>query len=323
MTRPGPTLHNQSRPMKTSLCLSVLGTLVVSLVSVGSLGAAGVPVGGSGLIGVLDYSDTFTGTDAGGRPNRPYVPAVQPPAAYVVENTYGNPSVSFDIGSGFSFAADSAGTPGLVDGNPAYPLGLGPNASGAGSATGFTQTGGGIDYALPYGGLRSSYVVQVDAVQVADRIDISSGAGPGIFSAQSLSVFFRGDGSGNASLYNGSTDTPIRSIIPTFNTGITGSGQWNNYAVRYDLVALEIELFVNQNSVGVIDLTTFAGGIYANFGNQWVGAGGGLAAGENRVWTDNFQVGSPVPVPEPGAVAMALMALALVASTKYFRRSKS
>jgi len=306
--------------MNTCLRFSVLGTLVVSLISVGSLGAAGIPVGGSSRIGVLDYSDTFTGTDDGGRANRPYVPAVQPAAAYVVENAYGNPSVSFDIGSGFSFAADRAGTPGLVDGNPPYPLGLGPNASGAGSATGFTQTGGGIDYALPYSGLRSSYVVQVDALQVADRIDISSGAGPGIFAAQSLSVFFRGDGSGNASLFNGATDTPIQSIIPTFNTGITGAGQWNNYAVRYDLLAREIELFVNQNSVGVINLTTFAGGIYANFTNQWVGAGGGLAAGENRVWTDNFQVGAPVP--EPSTAALALMALALI-GLRCYRRSKN
>jgi hypothetical protein len=306
--------------MKTAHCLSVLGTLAVSLISVGSLGAAGVPVGGSGLIGVLDYSDTFTGTDAGGRPNRPYVPAVQPPAAYVVENTYGKPSVSFDIGSGFSFAADSAGTPGLVNGIPPYPLGLAPNASGAGSATGFTQTGGSIDYALPYGGLRTSYIVQVDAVQVGDRIDISSGSGPGIFASQSLSVFFRGDGSGNASLFNGAIDTPIRSLIPTFNTGITGSGQWNNYAVRYDLPAHQIELFVNQNSVGLIDLTTFAGGIYDNFSTAWVGAGGGLAAGENRVWTDNFQVGAPVP--EPSAAAMALMALALIGSATHFRRRK-
>lgn len=297
--------------MKTSLTRSLLAALIVSLIATGSAGAAGVGVGQSGLIGTLDYSDTFTGTADGGRPNRPYVPAVQPASAYLVENTYGKPQVSFDIGAGFSFAADQAGTPGLVNGSPAYPLGLAPNASGAGSATSFTQTGGGIDYALPYSGLRSSYVVQVDAVQVGDRIDISSGAGPGIFAAQSLSVFFRGDGSGNASLFNGTTDTPIRSIIPTFNTGITGSGQWNNYAVRYDLPAHQIELFVNQNPVGLIDLTTFAGGIYDNFSTAWVGAGGGLAAGENRVWTDNFQVGAPVP--EPSTAALALAGLAIVA----------
>jgi len=277
---------------------------------------AGVAVGSSSLIGNLQYSDTFTGTDAGGRPNRPFVPAVQPPTAYLVENTYGNPAISFDIGSGFSFAADSAGTPGLVNGSPAYPLGA-PNASLAGSDTGFTQTGGSIDYAIPYNGLSSSYVVQLDAVQVGDRIDISSGAGPGIFAGQSLSVFFRGDGSGNASLFNGTTDTAIQSTIPTFNTGITGSGQWNNYAVRYDIPGREIELFVNQISVGMIDLTTFAGGIYANFSNSFVGGGGGLAAGENRVWTDNFQVGTPIP--EPGV--MGLLACAIGLGVRRHRRS--
>jgi hypothetical protein len=147
--------------------------------------------------------------------------------------------------------------------------------------------------------------VQVDAVQVGDRIDISSGSSPGIFSAQSLSVFFRGDGSGNASLFNGTLDTPIRNSIPTFNTGITGAGIWYNYAVRYDKPAHQIELFVNQNSVGVIDLTTFGGGAYDNYSSDWVGAGGGLAAGENRVWTDNFQVGSVIPEPTSALLLFA------------------
>jgi hypothetical protein len=296
-------------PLRLILCRSLAAA--ISLIAVPETYAAGVSVGSSSLIGILDYSDTFTGTDAGGRPSRPYVAAVQPAEAYIVENTYGKASISFDIGAGFSFAADSTGTPGLVDGLPAYPLGLAPNASGAGSDTGFTQTGGGLDYAIPYSGLRTSYVVQVDAIQVGDRIDISSGAGPGIFSTQSLSVFFRGDGSGNASLYNGATDTAIQSVDPTFNTGITGSGQWLNYAVRYDMAAHEVELFVNQNSRGVINLLTFAGGIYDGFSNQFVGAGGGLAAGENRTWTDNFQVGSVIP--EPGSAAFVLAGLALTA----------
>lgn len=286
----------------------------VFLVSGLPASAAGIAVGASRLIGTLDYSDTFTGTDAGGRPNRPYIAAVQPDAAYLVENTYGKPAISFDKGAGFSFAADSAGTPGLVDGVPAYPSSLAPNASRAGSDGGFTQTGGGIDYAIPYNGLRSSYVVQVDGVQVGDRIDISSGASAGIFSGSSLSVFFRGDGSGNASLFNGTTDTPIQSLMPTFNTGITGAGQWYNYAVRYDMPRHEIELFVNQNSLGTINLLTFAGGIYDGFSNQFVGAGAGLAAGENRTWTDNFQVGSVIP--EPGCAGLVLAGLVLPAARR-------
>lgn len=292
--------------------LVLFGLVPVVFGTLSEADAAGVAVGNSNLIGQLDYSDTFTGTDAGGAPNRPYIAAVQPEAAYVVESTYGNPAVSFQIGAGFSFAGDVAGRA-LVDGVPNYPFGLAPNASGAGSDTGITQTGGGVDYGLNYG-LRDRYVVQVDAVQVGDRIDISSGAAVGIFAPNSLSVFFRGDGSGNASLFNGAVDTAIQGIIPTFNTGIAGAGQWYNYAVRYDIPGREIELFVNENSVGVIDLTTFAGGIYQNFSNAVVGAGAGLAGGENRTWTDNFQVGSVIP--EPGSAVLALFGLLTLAAVR-------
>jgi hypothetical protein len=295
------------RPHTPSERCSIAVGIFLAACSLGH--TAGVSVGGSSLIGTLDYSDTFTGTDAGGRPDRPFVAAVQPPAAYILENTYGKPSISFNIGPGFSFAADGPGLPGFFDGVPNYPLFLGANASGAGSNTGFSQTGGSIDYGIPYNGLRSHFIVQVDAVQVGDRIDISSGAGPGIFAPQSLSIFFRGDGSGNASLFNGSVDTPIQLSMPSFNTGITGAGLWNNYAVRYNLLGHEIEIFVNQISRGVINLTTFAGGIYDNFSTAWVGAGSGLAGGETRTWTDNFQVGAPVP--EPGSAMMCLAGLAV------------
>ena len=302
------------------VALASFGVVALALLPVTSSDAAGVVVGGSSLIGVLDYSDTFTGTDAGGRPDRPFQAAVQSPAAYIIENSYGNPVVSFQTqnqppGVGeFSFASDdeALGRPGFVPGTPSYPAGT--NASGAGSDTGFTQTGGGVDYGIFYNGLRSSYVVQVDAIQVGDRIDISSGAAPGIFNSPSLSVFFRGDGSGNASFYNGSTDTPIQSLFPTFNTGITEPGVWNNYAVRYDIPLQEVELFVNENSVGVFDMTTFAGGIYSGWSNAWVGAGAGLAGGEDRTWTDNFQVGAVVP--EPGSASLLIGAAVGLASLR-------
>src|SRR4030095_4622758 len=91
-------------------------------------GGRGVRVGNSSLITTLDYSDTFTGTDAGGMPNRPYVAAVQPAAAYVIESNYGGlPSVNLRTATQpagvaeFSFASDQAGTPGLVNGSPNYP----------------------------------------------------------------------------------------------------------------------------------------------------------------------------------------------------------
>lgn len=279
--------------MKFSLLLPCLSLFAAAVIPVQG---AGVSVGSSALIGILDYSDTFTqASQGGGNPARTDVPAAQADAAYAVEKSYGNPAVSFAPLGAFSFASDG---PGLVDGNPAYP-----GTSGAGSLLGFTQTGGGVDYGIPYG-LRSRYLVQVDAVQVADRIDISSGSAAGIFNANSLSVFFRGNG-GGASLFNGTTDTGI----PLVSTGII-AGQWYNYAVDYDMTAKRLELYVNQISVGAVDLNTFAGGIYANFSNSWVGAGAGVAAGENRTWTDNFQVGAPVP--EPTGLVLALTGLAAV-----------
>src|SRR5688572_19304410 len=152
-------------------------------------GGSGVRVGQSSLILSLDYSDTFTGADHGGNPARVYVASPQGPGAYVVENTHGNPARSFAQANNavpeFSFAADGPGRPGLVDGNPVYP-----GSSGAGSDTGFTQTGNNIDYGIQYG-LRDQYLVQADAIQSGDRIDVTTGPTPGtIFAGQSVSVFF-------------------------------------------------------------------------------------------------------------------------------------
>ncbi len=290
-------MHFTSSKRRISASIALVA---YSLTIPASIYGQGVTVGSSSLFDTVDYGDTFTGTDDGGNPDRPYVPAIQPPAAYIVEQTFGKPSVSFS-GASFSFASDQQpAAPGFVAGANAYPTGI-TNASGAGSNTGFTQTGGAVDYGLPYSGIRDEYWVQVDAVQNPDRVDISSGAGVGIFAPDSLSVFFRGDGSGNASLFNGATDTPIQSIIPGFDTGITGSGAWHNYAVRYDMPDNEIEIYVDEVSKGTINLGTFAGGIYSGFSNAFVGAGG---AGGDRTWTDNFQVGgigpsAPVPVPHP------------------------
>jgi hypothetical protein len=269
----------------------------------------GVTVGDSALFDTIDYADTFTGTDDGGLAGRPYVAAVLSPV--VVEQVGTNaPPRNFHIGGGFSIAADGPGTPGFVNGSPAYPLGNAPNASGAGSDTGFTQTGGSVDYGVSYG-MRDRYWVQVDAVQTADRVNISSGAGPGTAAAHSLSVFFQGDGSGDVSLSNGTTNTSVQGsgAITNFHTGITGPGAWHNYAVRFDQAGNELEIYVGETSIGLIDLGTFAGGVYAGYSNTVVGAGASVGGG-NRTWTDNFQVGgmgalsAPAgPLPDPGDLA--------------------
>jgi len=268
-------------------------------ISVGA-GGRGVTAGNSSLISAYDYQDTFTGSADGGlNPNRPYVAAIQAAPAYVVEKTFGHPSTNFTSPgftpdrAEFSIAADGPGTPGLVNGSPNYP-----GTSGAGSATGLTQTGNSVDYSLPYG-FRTKYVVQFDAVTSGDRIDMTTGSnlGGGI-GLGNLSVFFRA--TGGLSLYNGATDTPVTAAAGAFDadTGLRGGGQWHNYAVLFDRDANKLQIFVDEASKGVIDLNTFAGGLYANFATGIVGAGGGLGGGENRTWTDNFQVGAPV-VPEP------------------------
>jgi MYXO-CTERM domain-containing protein len=254
----------------------------------------------SSLIGTYDYSDDFTGFANGGTNSaRIYQAAVQPAAAYIVQNTYGHPSVNFEsstrpgTGQGeFSFTNGNAATGGFVAGSPAYP------GNESGSATGFTQTGGGGDWGVPYG-FRTNYVVQFDSVSTDDRVDISSGATRGIFGTSSLSIFFRN--TGGLSLFNGTTDTPIAGFV----SGVTAAGQWHNYAVRFDTVGKKVEIYVDQVSRGVLDLTTIAGGIYQNFSNATVSVGG---AGD-REWTDNFQVGSAVP--EPGSAVLGVAALGL------------
>lgn len=297
---------NTPTHLATGLIALIAATTSHATVLSGS-GGSGVPAGQSSLIGVYDYTDTFTGfADGASNAARVYVAAVQPAAAYAVENTHGHPSVNFrsqSVGAGigeFSFAADGAGTPGLVNGVPAYP-----GSSGAGSATGFTQTGGGVDYGVPYG-FRSQYVVQFDAVASGDRMDITTGAIAGTISNPgNLSVFIRGDGTGNVSLYNGSVDTPAG-----FATELANDGRWHNYAVLFDQDAQRIEIFIDEESKGAIDLTTFAGGLYAGFSNAAVGVGLGLPGTQNRSWTDNFQVGAPIP--EPLSAWLVLGGLAAV-----------
>lgn len=265
---------------------------------------SGVTAGNSSLIGTYDYSDTFTGTTAGGsNPNRPFVAALQPPAAYAVENTYTNPSQNFQSQgqaagvAAFSFASDTEGR--VLPEAPPYP-----GSSGAGSATGFTQSGSSVDYGILYG-LRREYIVQVDAVQSGDRVDITTGPTPGTIGGgdSSLSVFIRGT-NGTISLYDG-VDTVVP--IETVNTGISTPGVWHNYAVKFDQDDLTVEVFVDEQSKGVVDLVTFAGGRYADFSNAAVGAGIGLAGGESRAWTDNFQVGAPVPEPTMAGLAGAAL----------------
>ena len=271
--------------------------------------AGGVPVGSSSLIGSLHYSDTFSiGTGVIVPSRVGYLAQTFPLPAGVdaVESTYGNPARNWGS-EPFSIATDASNFP---TGTAPYP-----GSSGAGSDTGFTQRGGPAgDWSIPYD-LSGDFVLQFDYVQQPDRVDVT-------FGPTSSSIF----GAGNLSLFIRPTATPGLPDIGIFNlgvgefntgltSGIAAANQWNNYAIHVNVGAKTIEVFTNEISRGILDLNTLNGGAYAALmnasSNDFVGIGG---AGNDRQWSDNFQVGTAVP--EPGSAALLLGGLAILAGSR-------
>jgi hypothetical protein len=280
------------KSMTTRLALSAFVAAAATITSQG----AGIVVGGSSLIGDLDYSDSFTiGPGAGSAARQAY--AAQgfplPAGVEVMENSHGNASVSWPTDA-WSIATDSAVNPG----------GFGyPGGSGAGTADGFTQRGGGGDWSIPYA-LRNEFVVQSDFIQLPDRVDFTIGAtGGNIFGAGNISIFFRTTGHASfpeIGIFNGTSETNTG-----LTSGIAGANAWNNYALRVDVPNDLIEVYVNEVSRGIIDLNTIGGGAYDNIlNNNFVGIGG---AGADRLWSDNFQVGGVIP--EPSTALLGLLGL--------------
>ncbi len=256
-------------------------------------------MGSSSLIGALHYSDSFTigaGATVGARVGYPAQTFPLPAGVEVVENNYGNPPQSWGSGP-FSIATDASNFP---TGSAPYP-----GTSGAGSDTGFTQRGGGGDWSIPYG-LSNDFIIQFDYIQQPDRVDVSIGStGSNIFGPGNLSLFIRT--TAHPSLPEIGIYNPG---VGEFNTGLTsniGSANgWNNYALHVNIPAQTIEVFTNQTSRGVINLATLNSGAYAPFlNNAFVGIGG---AGNDRQWSDNFQVGLPASIPEPGSALLAGLA---------------
>jgi hypothetical protein len=300
--------------------LSVLSALALGC----SVHAAGVAVGSSTLINQLDYSDTFT-LGVGNRTSlAPNAYPIGAGPALLVENVYGNPSRSWS-NSLWSISND----PNAINGGMIYPGG-----SGAGSATGMTQTGGGeVNSGFEYD-LRNDILVQFDAVQVSDRVNISIGsARDTIFSSNSLSVFFRSNGHPTlpeVGIYSPS----VGEISAGLDTGPASLDnlEWHNFAVRFNLPANQLTVWVDQVNLGTVDLATLGG---PKVGGGTITAGAYVAAlnattndfvnvgttGGDRTWTDNFQVGAPIP--EPSLPALAGLAGGLAVLRRQRRRHQS
>lgn len=273
------------------------------------------------LIDQFDYTDTFTDTVFGGIPGRATGGAfpVNSPGINVEDN-YGNTPRAWR-NDGWSLNRDAV----IANGALVYP---GSNLRG--SVSGITQTGGGgLDYGIEYGpagnplDARRNYVVQFDAVQTADRIDITTGsARDTIFSANGLSVFFRvaGQTPSDIGVYNvslGETYTGLSAPM------INAVGQWHNYAVRFDLADGLLDVFVDQVMIGRVNLAD-VGSTHRDYlsvinatTNDAVSVG---YAGGDRLWSDNFAVGSFNEVPEPATLMMLTLAAGAVG--RYVRRRK-
>lgn len=306
--------------MRFTRLLFLIGVVALAACMAWPAQAGSVPVGSSTLIGTLDYSDTYTITSQGGLQDRPdgvYGLSVtdSPENGIVgegqwVENCYGNtPRMWTDWI--WSINTDTS----VILGDLSSPY---PGNSGGGSATGVTQCGSWTDWGIEYG-VRDRYVVQFDSVQCWDRIDIGTGFARDTLGAGNFTVFFRPS--------NGTSLPQIGLYHPNwgeFDTGLastTTAYAWHNYAALFDVTARTIEVFVDENSLGVIDIDTIGGGVLAAepFVNDAVNVGVCHYAAEGGWlnWSDNFQVGAPVP--EPCLVGLWLSAIATLAMVR--RRS--
>ncbi|MCL5098990.1 MAG: Ig-like domain-containing protein, partial [Candidatus Omnitrophica bacterium] len=229
------------------------------------------------LMSKVEYSDTFT-TNAI-RTDGLYNDNTN--GAYNIEDSHGNPSVTWTPINNFSFNTPTSST---------APAILSAAQGNTGANTGFAQSGGG-DFSITYG-LETNYVVQFDAILPSDRLDISSlpTAGANIFAANSLSIFLRRDSVTQypgIGLFNGTKETgATNSSGALIKTGINDDN-WHNFAINFDKENNLLKVYVDGVLLVTLDMTRFADGQYQNYSSGAVGMGG--AGGV--FWMDNFKVG--------------------------------
>jgi hypothetical protein len=218
------------------------------------------------LIATLDYSDSFTLT-----PPRTegLVYDGNNSLAFNVENSYRNPPAAWMPASGiFTFKTPASSTD---------PTALGAATGDPGAGFGLAEATD-IDFNFAYG-LRSDYVVQVDAILPSDRLDISSvpaaGDSPlwyiGAYAPGTLSVFFRRDsavggwafplaprGVCGIGIYNGTWEIGLYDA--SGNPLLTGvnDNNWHNFAVEFDQDHNRLRIYVDRVLKATVDLTILA-----------------------------------------------------------------
>lgn len=297
--------------MKTSHLVTASAGIIAICASAGSLqattsvgpGGTGVAAGNSSLIQTYDYADSFTTGQSGSyRAGADIFPVSATDAR--VESRYGNPSRTWDVQWSLNQTKSNTLT-------SRYP-----GETGAGSATGVTQSGsaGETNWGFQYGSLRNNVLVQYDGVQLTDRMNLTlKGAGTtGIDDGSGLSVFIRDQtiyGSRSIGIFRAG----LGEFNPVFTSGIALPDTWNNYAAQFDFATKRISIYTNEVLRGVIDLSTVTTGMqsgsWANlsYSTEFVtygGATGGLGLERDRLWTDNFQIGQAIP--EPSSAALLL-----------------
>jgi alpha-L-rhamnosidase len=260
----------------------LFASAATAMVAAGS-GGNGVAVGQSSLIGTLDASDTFTTGLGGDYRAAPYT------APWTAKNTLeveSNRSLTWEMPGDALWALTSAKN----SSKPAYP-----GETKAGSASGVTENGqSDVAWGLRYG-MRRQFVVQFDAVVPTDRVTLLFGPGAtngaaGIFAGNTLSVFLRTVGAKPYSVGLFRSDTKVE-----IDTGLTSTlaaaeqGRWHNFAAKVDLEKNTIQIFIDEVSLGTIDVDTLAPG----FSWDASAVGYGLRSPDaDRAWSDNFQIGA-------------------------------
>jgi hypothetical protein len=261
----------------------IVPVAVFSMVAIWGATSSAVLIGQSALIGDLDYADSFTLTGTNGASSSQRVNGLAPgfdqPAGtnLNLEQTFSNPVTSWAPARlRFFSGADT-----LVGTNDDFAL------------TGEVATFG-------YG-LRSNYVLQVDAQLTGDRFNFTTSpiSTSAITAAGAISIFIRPT---DVALPSVGIFKPGEGELDTLlDTGILNAdNSYHNFAVNFNHVDNLIEVFVDELSIGIVDLDTFDGGAYSlPAGNaQFVGVGGSVEP------MDNFQVGSVAVVPEPASIAL-------------------